>query len=305
MIKYFIYFAKYTDYFIKGDENTMKWYEKGWVIFLLLLFVFPIGVFLLWKYGHWRKPAKIIATVIFGFIFIMAIIPTPKEANFDISAEANKPAEDNNEAQTNEAQTNEPINEPETVESKPEFISYETDLSSGNYTAGIDFPAGIYDIEAISGLGNVSSSNMFSGGINDMMGIDDGSGLYQKKYSNIKLTKGVVLNVSGGVVIHINSDAASSDALTPRNQDITETQTLGNGNWVSGTDFPAGIYDIEAISGSGNVSSDNMFNGGINAVMGTENDIWDMSEKSYKNIEFPEGTTLSISGCEITLTPSK
>ena len=36
-----------------------------------------------------------------------------------------------------------------------------------------------------------------------------------------------------------------------------------------GIDFPAGKYDIVAVSGGGNVSSSNAFDGGINAVMGT------------------------------------
>ena len=192
----------------------------------------------------------------------------------------------------------------DTQELQQEFIFYEADLSSGNYIAGVDFPKGTYDIEAISGTGNVISSNMLTGGLNAMMGIDDGSGMFEQKYSNINLDESVVLSVSGGVVIHIESDTASNRELVPRNQDITEVQTLGNGNWVSGTNFPAGIYDIEAISGTGNVTSSNMLEGGLNAMMGVD-DNSGMFEKSYKNINLPEGTTLSISGCEITLTPSK
>ncbi len=84
--------AKYNNYFIKGDDDTMKWYKKGWVIFLFLLFLFPVGVFLLWKYGNWRKSTKIIATVVFAFICLMAATPMP-EVEADMSAEANEPIE--------------------------------------------------------------------------------------------------------------------------------------------------------------------------------------------------------------------
>ncbi len=83
---------------------------------------------------------------------------------------------------------------------------------------------------------------------------------------------------------------------------------LANGNFVAGKDFPAGVYDITAISGTGNVSSDNMHHGGLNAIMGVTgsfepyNEIY---ERSYKNIELPEGVILSISGVKIQLTPSK
>lgn len=76
---------------------------------------------------------------------------------------------------------------------------------------------------------------------------------------------------------------------------------LGNGNFVAGEDFDAGTYDIVAISGGGNVSSDNMFSGGINAIMGVAND--GFYEKEYKNIKLPEGTTLSIDGVKIKLVP--
>lgn len=55
-----------------------------------------------------------------------------------------------------------------------------------------------------------------------------------------------------------------------------------NGNFVAGTDFPAGVYDIQAVSGNGNVSSDNIYSGGLNAIMGVKND--ELYEKEYKNI---------------------
>lgn len=80
-----------------------------------------------------------------------------------------------------------------------------------------------------------------------------------------------------------------------------KTVTLSNGNYVAGTDFEAGKYDLIAVSGGGNVSSDNMFEGGLNAIMGTAND--DMYQKEYKNISLPQGTTLTISNVEIKLVP--
>jgi len=86
-------YGKINQLFIKGDGNTMKWYEKSGAIFLLLLFVFPVGVFLLWKCGHWNKIIKIIATIFFGFVFLLVIIPMPDEANVDVSTEVNAPIE--------------------------------------------------------------------------------------------------------------------------------------------------------------------------------------------------------------------
>ena len=192
--------------------------------------------------------------------------------------------------------------------SEPESIAFDQDFSSGNYTAGVDFPAGKYDIVAVSGGGNVSSSNAFSGGINAVMGTEDQNELmdmYEQEYKNIDLPEGVVLSISG-VTVRLTCDDASGAPLTPRNQEITETVDLGNGNFVAGEDFPAGVYNIVAVSGGGNVSSSNLYDGGINAILGTEdqNELMDMYEQAYKNIDLPEGTTLTIDGVQVQLVPS-
>lgn len=53
-----------------------------------------------------------------------------------------------------------------------EFITSQ----SGNYTAGEDFPAGTYDLEAIEGGGNVQGS-----GLNEIMGVNKDFDMYVKK----------------------------------------------------------------------------------------------------------------------------
>ena len=56
----------------------------------------------------------------------------------------------------------------ETVESEdpaePATEHFEVDLSAGNYVSGVDIPAGTYNLTATGGSGNVSSTNMYSGG---------------------------------------------------------------------------------------------------------------------------------------------
>lgn len=76
---------------------------------------------------------------------------------------------------------------------------------------------------------------------------------------------------------------------------------LSNGNYVAGEDFDAGTYDLIAVSGGGNVTSSNIYSGGINAIMGTADD--GFYEKEYKNIKLPAGTTLTIDGVKIKLVP--
>ncbi len=40
------------------DPDHKKWYQKtGWIIALLIL-IFPVGLFLMWKYTNWKKTGK-------------------------------------------------------------------------------------------------------------------------------------------------------------------------------------------------------------------------------------------------------
>jgi hypothetical protein len=234
--------------------------------------------------------------VVLAFIFIEAIkidaerAYTVVENKNDVAAPTKKP-------------TPNPTFEP-TPEPTPSFIQYNATLISGNYTAGMDFPAGVYDIEAVSGGGNVSSDNLYDGGINAIMGTEDKNDradLYEQQYSNIRLPEGTVLRISG-VVVEISSDKASSEPLKKREQVNLETIELGSGYFVSGEDFPAGVYNIMVSDGKGNVSSDNLYDGGINAIMGISDH--DMYEAEYRNIELPAGVTLKVDGLKIKLIPS-
>lgn len=91
------------------------------------------------------------------------------------------------------------------------------------------------------------------------------------------------------------------DELKTPDAPVRRMFSLSNGNFVSGRDFTPGTYDIKAISGGGNVYSDNAFDGGINAIMGAEGDA-SFYQREYKNIYLPEGTTLTISDVKVKLT---
>lgn len=110
----------------------------------------------------------------------------------------------------------------------------------------------------------------------------------------------------GSAVDSDTSSSSSAETPDPTPSTISFEQEFSSGNYTAGIDFPAGKYDIVAVSGGGNVSSSNAFDGGINAVMGTEdkNELMDMYEQEYSNIDLPDGTTLTISGVQIQLVPS-
>lgn len=181
--------------------------------------------------------------------------------------------------------------------------AYEVELSAGHYVVGADIPAGVYDVTAIKGTGNVSSSNMFDGGINQVMGTQD-DGLSVKEFKNLKLDKkDISITVNGTAVIKLSSQAAQTKNLEPKENPAKKEYTFSSGNYVVGKDIERGIYDIIAIKGNGNISSDNMFEGGINEVFGTSEDGFYVKE--FKNAYFNDGVQLTVSGVTIKLVPSK
>lgn len=189
-----------------------------------------------------------------------------------------------------------------TVDSDAKEEHFEVDLGAGNYTAGKDIPAGKYNFTAISGNGNVSSSNLFSGGLNTIMGYPVNDNYTDETYNGVSLDKGIVLSLSGNVVIHAVSENADTTKIEARVvPDDAQTIDLSSGNYTAGTDVPVGIYNVIATGSAGNVSSDNVFDGGINEIMG--NDGSDYSISSFSNLVLDENTVLSISGTSVQLVP--
>lgn len=179
---------------------------------------------------------------------------------------------------------------------------YEIDLSAGNYIAGTDIPVGTYNITATGGSGNVSSSNMYRGGLNEIMGSPAEEGYSIDSFNGLKMDSGVTLSLSSSVTIHLISEDAEVSAVTPRTVADATPIDLGSGNYTAGTDFPAGTYNLVATSGSGNVSSDNIYEGGLNEIMGNPAEAG-FSIAQFNNAIFEEGTVLSVSGASIQLVP--
>lgn len=188
------------------------------------------------------------------------------------------------------------------VKEEPKTEPFETNLKAGYYTVGVDIPAGTYTFTAVAGNGNVNSSNMYRGGLNEIMAAQADE--YSiSEFKNAKMEKGVTLNLSGTIELKISCDSASVSEMEQRNNPLTEEVQLGSGNYVAGTDFPAGEYDVVAVDGSGNVNSSNMYSGGLNEIFSTATDGYSISE--YKNAQMEEGVELTISSCTIKLVPSK
>ena len=175
-------------------------------------------------------------------------------------------------------------------------------LKDGYYYAGIDIPAGKFDAKAISGTGNLYSSNLYNGGVNEMFGIDDGTGLYIDSFNGINLPVGEYLELSGGMVIEISYSTIDREA-SGRKYSEEKAFTLSSGNYTSGEAFTPGIYKIVAVSGNGNLSSSNLYDGGVNEMFGIDDGTgWYIDE--FINVSLPEGETLEISGITVKMIPA-
>lgn len=141
---------------------------------------------------------------------------------------------------------------------------------------------------------------MYQGGINEVMGTP-GNEYTQETFNGLILPEGETLSLGGNVVLHISSDDALVSKVVARTVGQEVQTDLTAGNYTAGKDFPAGTYTIVCTSGQGNVSSDNMFDGGLNEVMGSEND--GLSVKQVNNVQLPEGVVLTVSGINIQLVP--
>lgn len=183
-------------------------------------------------------------------------------------------------------------------------VATEYTLTAGYYFAGIDIPAGKFDLVAVSGDGNVSSSNIYSGGVNGMFGGPEADhSLYKETYNGIKLPTGESLEVTGDLTVKITYSRVDSD-FTGRTEDSANTITLTAGNYDIGEDVPAGMYTIRVTEGSGNLSC-SVYKGGLNELMGapgTDNSIV-VYIPEFKNATLLSGDQLTIGNMTVELVP--
>jgi hypothetical protein len=288
-----------------------KFWQKNWFLYLILLIAPYIGIILLWTIHRDDKISKKIMLSMVAALWFFSIIVINQNFNTedDLSAstgpktgytasdkDATADAENPQDAEKEEVSQNTQDTEETEETAAKDFsdVAAEYELSAGNYTAGIDIPAGKSNVVAVSGTGNLSSSNMFSGGINEMFGVDDGNGFYTESFNGLKLSEGDVLTVSGRLTIKMEYTDIQSNVVE-RIYGEENKITLTDGNYEAGVDFPEGTYNIAAVSGAGNLSSSNMFEGGVNEMFGIDDEMGFYTEET-KHIPFPAGTALEISG---------
>lgn len=117
-------------------------------------------------------------------------------------------------------------------------------LGPGTWIVGIDLPPGKGDLIAETGAGSfcVKEFRSKEWSVGGNIGVT--SGLQPGRYRNLDLHPGDTLEINGNVNIMITAPVAI--------RDITE-ENLGPGNYRFGVDVPPGKYDLEVVSGDGQV----------------------------------------------------
>ena len=62
-------------------SEKKKWYKSTWFTILTLIFIFPLGLFLMWKYMDWKRWVKILITVLIIIIAITNFTSQPESNN--------------------------------------------------------------------------------------------------------------------------------------------------------------------------------------------------------------------------------
>ncbi len=155
-------------------------------------------------------------------------------------------------------------------------------FTTGFYAPGIDIPVGRCKVIAISGSGHLYSSD---DEMSEIFGTDEED---VSSFQGLKLAKGVSLIVSGKLTIKLIYQVIQEGFLG-RTFDTDGAAEISTGNYVVGTDFKAGVYNIVAVSGTGYLSIDDSE---VSEVFGLDDE--DVHE--INNVYLPEGVDLSLEG---------
>lgn len=117
-------------------------------------------------------------------------------------------------------------------------------LTAGTYKAGGEIPVGKADLTAVSGAGNfcVKNKEVKEWNIGNPIGAT--SGFQVSKFRNLVLNKGDVLEINGSVKIMLSPPVPIEE---------TKEENLVPGTYRFGVDVPPGKYDLEVVSGDGDV----------------------------------------------------
>lgn len=76
------------------NQSEKKWYQKPTAVVILLIFFFPVGLYLMWKYDLWNKTSRVIISIIFGLAIISNVGNNNNNITPTTSVKEYEPCED-------------------------------------------------------------------------------------------------------------------------------------------------------------------------------------------------------------------
>ena len=98
------------------QQESTSWYKQEWFIVLSLLFIFPLGLILMWKFSNWPFLVRSIITVAITIITLASITYIGQVQMFqpyvelDSSSESNQSDDTNNKDEENHQKANDQTN---------------------------------------------------------------------------------------------------------------------------------------------------------------------------------------------------
>lgn len=117
-------------------------------------------------------------------------------------------------------------------------------LKPGLYVVGCEIEPGKCDVKAATGGGNFIVRNKVAKAWECGNAIGDTSGLQPSRFRNLRLGRGDVLEINGNVTVLLTPPVPIRDP---------SEEPLGPGIYRFGIDVPPGKYDLEIVSGDGDV----------------------------------------------------
>ncbi len=126
------------------SNNQVRFYNKSWFMWAMLILFAPLGAYLLWKNKRYTRTARLILTFVFSSIFLFAIIPSNnKNTQNNISQNENIIDEYSQKHPANPGSPTAPTLQPDNQTKKTSFESVkvvrivdgdtlEVSLSNGN-----------------------------------------------------------------------------------------------------------------------------------------------------------------------------
>ena len=209
-----------------------------------------------------------------------------------------------------ETDTEQPNSEATTETQTDDFSDVETEyyLENGYYTIGVDIPAGVCEIYATAGTGNILYSA--DGTIDTHSEFDDdlnqlltNNALEMEEIVDYTLKEGYTIRISGPVRAKVTYSQVTS-RCTGREYDEANKLSFAAGTYTAGTDFDAGVYTVTATEGNGYLSSSNAFELGVDEMFGVFDGTETYVPKTV-HITLNEGDTLEATDVAIEMVKVK